>query len=329
MSGSPLAMPAEWMPHERVFIGFPHIFDEWGEPLAPAQVEIADFATAIADNGKGEAVHLVCNDDASAALARELAGPAVDVLVERIGDAWLRDTAAIIVGGGKARIGRDFGFNWWGGKYEIPGDEDVGARLAERFGFPVETCDWILEGGSIDVDGAGLCVTTEQCLLARNRNAGITKEQAEAWLRRDLGIERVLWLGDGLLNDHTDGHVDNLARFVSAGKLALPVAEGNDDPNAAIYADARARTEASGVEVIAIPSPGLTLREGEIVPASYMNFYIGNSVVAVPTYGMPNDDRAVAAIAALFPDRRTVGLRADAILSGGGSFHCISQQIPL
>lgn len=324
-----LRMPAEWAPHERVFIGFPHIFDEWGEPLAPAQIEIVRFASVIADGGNGEAVHLVCNDNASAELARSLADSAVDVIVEPIGDAWLRDTAAIIVGNASSRIGRDFGFNWWGGKYTIPGDEDVGARLAKRFGYPVESCDWILEGGSIDVDGEGLCVTTEQCLLATNRNTGITKAQAEEWLRRDLGIERVLWLGDGLLNDHTDGHVDNLARFVAPNTLALPVTEGNDDPNAAIYADAKARAEAFGVKVVPIPSPGLTIRDNEIVPASYMNFYIGNSVVAVPTYGMSNDDKAVEAIAALFPTRKTIGIRADAILTGGGSLHCISQQVPL
>lgn len=323
-----LRMPAEWAEQERVFIGFPHVFDEWGEPLGSAQIEIATFASTLADAGKDAIVHLVCNDEECAELARSLASPNVDIIVEPIGDAWLRDTAAIIVGNGPSRVGRDFGFNWWGGKYSIAGDEDVGKRLAERFGFPVEKCDWILEGGSIDVDGEGLCVTTEQCLLANNRNNGITKPQAEAWLKRDLGIERVLWLGDGLLNDHTDGHVDNLARFVAPNTLALPVAEGDDDPNAAIYADAKARAEAFGVKVVPIPSPGLTVRDGEIVPASYMNFYIGNGVVAVPIYGMPNDARAVEAIAALFPDRKVIGIRADAILTGGGSLHCISQQVP-
>ena len=323
-----LTMPAEWAPHECVFIGFPHVFDEWGEPLTSAQIEIARFASAIADNGKGETVHLICNDEASAELARNLVDPAVNVIIEPIGDAWLRDTAAIIVGEGAGRIGRDFGFNWWGGKYSIAGDEDVGKRLAERFNLPVEHCDWILEGGSIDVDGEGLCVTTEQCLLADNRNKGITKLQAESWLKRDLGIDRILWLGDGLLNDHTDGHVDNLARFVAPNTLALPVPEGDDDPNAAIYTDAKARAEAMGIIVVPIPSPGLTIRDDEIVPASYMNFYIGNSVVAVPIYGMPNDERAVEVIAALFPSRKTIGIRADAILTGGGSLHCISQQVP-
>lgn len=323
-----LTMPAEWAPHERVFIGFPHVFDEWGEPLSPAQVEIARFASAVADGGKGEVVHLVCNDEGSAELAQSLVEPFVNVIVEPIGDAWLRDTAAIVVGQGSERRGKDFGFNWWGGKYSIAGDEDVGARLARRFDLPVEPCDWILEGGSIDVDGKGLCVTTEQCLLADNRNKGITKKQAEDWLKRDLGIQRVLWLGDGLLNDHTDGHVDNLARFVAPNTLALPVAEGNDDPNVAIYTDAKARAEAMGVKVISIPSPGLTIRDDEIVPASYMNFYIGNTVVAVPIYGMPNDQLAVETIGALFPTRKAIGIRADAILTGGGSLHCISQQVP-
>ena len=325
---NPLRMPAEWAEQERVFIGFPHVFDEWGEPLAPAQIEIATFASTLADVGKGASVHLICNDAECADLARSLASPNVDIVVEPIGDAWLRDTAAIIVGNGATREARDFGFNWWGGKYSIAGDEDVGKRLAERFGLPVTQCDWILEGGSIDVDGEGLCVTTEQCLLADNRNKGITKAQAEQWLKRDLGIERVLWLGDGLLNDHTDGHVDNLARFVAPNTLALPVAEGDDDPNAAIYADAKARAESFGVKVVPIPSPGLTVRDGEIVPASYMNFYIGNGVVAVPIYGMPNDESAVETIAALFPDRQVIGIRADAILTGGGSLHCISQQVP-
>lgn len=321
-------MPAEWAPHERVVIGFPHIFDEWGEPLAPAQIEIANFATAIADGGRGEEVLLVCNDEASADLARNLVDDHVGIVVEPIGDAWLRDTAAIVVGTGSEREARDFRFNWWGGKYVIPGDEDVGARLARRFELRLTQCDWVLEGGSIDVDGTGLAVTTEQCLLARNRNPDISKVEVEQWLARDLGIDRLLWLGDGLLNDHTDGHVDNLARFVGPNRLALPVAEGDDDPNAAIHADAKARAEAFGVEVVPIPSPGLVIRDGEIVPASYMNFYIGNSIVAVPTYGQANDDLAVATIAALFTDRKVIGLRADAILTGGGSFHCISQQIP-
>ena len=147
-------------------------------------------------------------------------------------------------------------------------------------------------------------------------------------LERDLGFERIVWLGSGLLNDHTDGHVDNLARFVAPGRIAIPNL-GYDDPNEAIFRDAARRLRATKLDVVTLPSPGRILGEdGDIVPASYMNFYIGNSVVVVPQYGAPMDRAAVDVVQALFPGRVAMGLRADHILTGGGSFHCISQQVP-
>jgi agmatine deiminase len=322
-------MPAEWTPHERVWIGFPSFADYWGEPLAAAQRQIAAFANAVHDGGAGETVHLIAGTADAAALARDLVEDTVIVEQRVIGDIWLRDTGCIIVKDRAERVARNFGFNGWGDRYDYPGDQSIGEELAHSAGLNVSDCDWILEGGSIDVDGEGLAVTTVDCLLNPNRNASLDKAQIEARLRSDLGIERVLCLGDGLGNDHTDGHVDNLARFVGVNHLVIPEARDADDPNAAAYADSHERAQAFGCKVTALPSVGRFEQDGEAVPASYMNFYIGNTVVVVPTYGSRHDDEALAKLALLFPDRKIVGLPADAVLTGGGSFHCSSQQVPL
>ena len=313
----------EWAPHKAVWIGFPSHPELWAEDLDQAREEVAAFARAVHADGKGETVLLVAADEEAGAAARQLA-PFAEIVIEKFGDIWLRDTATIIAAD---RSARDFGFNGWGGKYDLPGDEDIGARLARHRGKRVVWCNWILEGGAIDGDGTGLVVTTEQCLLNPNRNPGMSRAAIEVRLAEDLGYDRVLWLGDGLLNDHTDGHVDNLARFVGEGRLAIPVASDND-PNWQVYQQAAARARAAGVTVVPMPSPGRVIRDDAIVPASYMNFYIGNAAVVVPLYGAPDDQAAIAQFAALFPNREVVGLRADAILTGGGSFHCISQQIP-
>ncbi|WP_336971026.1 agmatine deiminase family protein [Sphingobium aromaticiconvertens] len=322
-------MPAEWAPHDWVWIGFPTHAAEWPDAFESARAQIAAFANAVHADGKGEEVRLVVVNEGDAQAARALLDTSgVTIAVHRLGDVWLRDTAPIAVLGGANRALVDFGFNGWGGKYEMAGDEDIGARLAATTGFPLSTQPWIFEGGAVDTDGAGLFVTTEQCLLNPNRNPDLDRGKIETLLAGSLGLSDMLWLGDGLLNDHTDGHVDNLARFVAPGLLALPEATTPDDPNAAIYADARARARAHGVEVASIPSPGLVLVDGDPIPASYMNFYIGNAAVVVPIYGQPNDQAALNTFASLFPGRDIVGLPSDAILSGGGSFHCTSQQMP-
>jgi len=323
-----LRQPAEWARHDWVWIGFPSHPALWEEDLAPARAEVAAFANAVHAGGKGETVRLVAADLAASEAALALVDSGVIVEIEPFGDIWLRDTGPILVTGNGQRIARDFAFNWWGGKYDLPGDEDIGGRLAGTVSLAVTRHDWVFEGGAIDTDGSGLVVTTEQCLLNPNRNGGMTRAEIERRLAADLGLNRVLWLGDGLGNDHTDGHVDNLARFVGVNRLAIPVAAGDDDPNEAVYADARARAEAYGVAVVPIPSPGRIEVDGEAIPASYMNFYVGNAAVVVPQYGAANDEAAVQAIQALFPDRVAVGQRADHILTGGGSFHCISQQAP-
>ncbi len=320
-------MPPEWHKQEWLWIGFPHDESEWGGAFARAQEQLAAFASAVADSG--QEVRLLVRDAANEARARALVSAAVKLERRVYGDVWLRDTGPLVVldGAGHARAMR-FGFNGWGGKYLMAGDQTIGAELARDAGLEVQSCDWILEGGALDGDGTGLVATTGQCLLNPNRNPQLSREAIEQRLARDLGHDRVLWLGDGLLNDHTDGHVDNLARFVAPNVLALPVASGADDPNAQVYADARARALDFGVELRDVPSPGRMASGDFIEPASYMNFAITSQLVVVPTFGSPHDAEGVAAVAALFPDRATIGLPGDAVLAGGGGFHCASQQMP-
>lgn len=326
-----LRMPAEWEPHDWVWIGFPWNPDEWGgtEVLTRAQEQICAFADAVRAGGRGEEVRLVCNDERSADRARALLTADAQIIIERIGDIWLRDTGPIcVVDGAGERSLADFAFNGWGEKYLMPGDEDIGVRLAATAQMPCRTTPFIFEGGAVDTDGTGLFVTTEDCLLNPNRNPGLDRRQIETLLAGSLGLSTMLWLGDGLVNDHTDGHVDNLARFVAPGVIAIPQATTPDDPNATIYADASAHAKAHGLTVAPMPSPGLLTVDDSIVPASYMNFYIGNAAVIVPVYGRPNDGAMIEALRPFFPGRDIVPLPSDAILAGGGSFHCTSQQMP-
>jgi len=320
-------MPPEWAPQDLLWIGFPHAAGEWPDIMGDAQRQIADFASAVAETG--QEVRLIVRDAANEARARSLASAQV-VLEQRVyGDVWLRDTGPLVVlDEAGARFGQRFGFNGWGGKFLMDGDQTIGADLAESVGLDHAQADWVLEGGAVDGDGTGLVVTTTQCLRNRNRNPHLSQADIEMRLARDLGFDRVLWLGDGLLGDHTDGHVDNLARFVAPGTIAIPRATDANDPNAAIYGDARERARAFGLTVCEIPSPGHIGEGPDAEPASYMNFAICNDVVVVPIYGSVHDADAVAAIGDLFPGRATIGLRADAVLAGGGSFHCSSQQLP-
>jgi agmatine deiminase len=324
-----LYQPPEWAPHDAVWIGFPSAADLWLEDLEGAQEEVAAFAHAVHAGGKGERVLLVAAHQEAANAARKLTGDAADVIIAPLFDIWLRDTGPIMVSDGGKALALDYRGNGWGGKYPSPLDDDLARVLCEGSSFARFPRDWVLEGGAIDVDGAGLCITTGQCLLNPNRNPDLSRREIEARLAADLGLTQTLWLGVGLVNDHTDGHVDNLARFVASGVLALPESAGANDPNHAVFADAHDRAKEWPVKIVTVPSVGLLAdEEGEALPASHMNFYIGNAAVIVPTYGASSDMEAVKAIARLFPDRETIGLPANRILTGGGSFHCISQQLP-
>jgi agmatine deiminase len=330
--------PAEWDRHSSCWLAWPSHGHLWGEQLAPAQAEFAGLCLAIAEDG-GEALDLLVQDEAAEAEARVALAPVIaQVRFHRVpvGDIWLRDTAPIFVKNLSGALrSACFRFNGWGGKYVLPDDDQVAGRVAALNHVPRFDHNWILEGGSVEVDGEGTVLTTRQCLLNPNRNPGMDQAAIEAALREGLGAEKVLWLEEGLINDHTDGHIDTLARFVAPGVVVCMAAREADDPNAAtldrIAADLAAMTDARGrrLQVRCIPSPGLLRDEaGEPTPASYVNFYIGNRSVVVPTYGAPYDEEALAALAPLFPGRRVLGRSARAILSGGGAFHCITQQQP-
>ncbi|WP_257313070.1 agmatine deiminase family protein [Geothrix fuzhouensis] len=338
MSQPTCRQPAEWDRHSACWLAWPSHGHLWREHLAAAQAEWADLCRAIAEEG-GESLDILVQDATAEAGARAALAPVLGQVrfhLVPVGDIWLRDTAPIFVktAAGALRAAC-FGFNGWGRKYLLPDDDRVAGRVAALSGVPRTDHAWILEGGSVDVDGEGTILTTRQCLLNPNRNPGLDQGEIEAALCDGLGAERVLWLDEGLLNDHTDGHIDTLARFVAPGVVVCMEARDPADPNAAtldrLAADLAGFTDAKGrrLQVLRIPSPGVVRDEdGELMPASFVNFYIGNRSVVVPTYGTAYDEEAVAALTPLFPDHRVIGRSARAILSGGGAFHCITQQQP-
>ena len=331
-------MPAEWEPHEATWVAWPAAADLWQESLPEAQASFTALCDVIAGGGRGADVLRVLVTDAAAEDTARRALGHLSPELHRIpyGDIWLRDTAPLFLTDGEGRGACvRFGFNGWGGKYVLPHDAEVAERVAAASGQPGFAADFVLEGGSVEVDGEGTCLTTRQCLLNPNRNPGLDEAALESRLWETLGCRKVLWLDEGLQNDHTDGHVDTIARFVAPGVVACMEPAGAGDPNAKALRDiARALasfTDAAGrrLRVVTLPSPGRVLdREGRLMPASYVNFYIANRTVAVPAYGEPNDQPAARAVAELFPTRRVTGLPAKAILTGGGAFHCITQQQP-
>tara|TARA_B100000678_G_scaffold290879_1_gene305192 strand:- start:5185 stop:6213 length:1029 start_codon:yes stop_codon:yes gene_type:complete len=331
--------PPEWAPQDDILIGWPSHTSPWGsrEVLEAARIEIAAYANAILEAGKRfdgpkTGVKLLLEGTEAEAAARE-AVPGAGILNLPCGDTWLRDTGPILSWQGDRLKARSFGFNGWGGKYIYPGDEDLSVRLAPRLSADLIELDFILEGGSVDWDGEGYLLTTDECLINPNRNAGWTRTDAEATLKQALGASDVIWVRQGLVNDHTDGHIDNLARFVAPGHVVCQ-APAEDDPHAdrleGVYHDLASFRSADGrgLKITEIPSPGRVLDEdGEVMPASHMNFVITNQAVIIPGYN-ERAELAVSKLQTLFPGRRVLSVPAYHVLSEGGAFHCISQQVP-
>jgi agmatine deiminase len=334
-------MPAEWELHDAVWTAWPHDPDQWLEGLEPPQRALMAMVVAIVDlergRPRGERVELLVRDARDETCARALLGPAaIGVRFHhlRYGDVWLRDTGPIFVTRRGELSAARFQFDGWGGKYLMDGDAEVAAHVIAKTGVRGAEFDFVLEGGAVDVDGEGTVLTTRQCLLGGARNPGLDQDALEARLCWAIGAERVVWLDRGLANDHTDGHIDTLARFVMPGVVAcMEPAPGdpNRDALAGILADLDAARTAGGdrLEVVTVPSPGAVEdAAGNLMPASYMNFYVANTTVVVPTYGVAADDAAVSAIAAMFPTRRAVAVPGKPVVVGGGAFHCSTQQQP-
>jgi agmatine deiminase len=322
-------IPPEWAPHKAIWTAWPSAADLWGEDLEPARLEVAAMIRALHDEGRGDRMRVLAFGREAEASAKLALQQSAEIVPGAFGDIWVRDTGPIFSRTGSV----GFRFNGWGGKYQLPHDTEVAEQIARAASVELTRHDFILEGGAVEMDGEGTLLTTRQCVLNPNRNPDWDEAKAEAALKHALGVQKVLWLDEGLANDHTDGHIDNLARFVAPGRVVCQQSYG-DDPNADVLDEIAlslaAMKDAQGrkLDVIRIPSPGLIVDEDEdAVPASHMNFLIGNSTIVVPIYSDSGDD-AVNALGTLFPSRKIIGLSSHAILTGGGSFHCITQQEP-
>ena len=336
MSDTILHPPAEWGPHSAIWTAWPADEELWLENLAPAQAEVGAMVRALAADGpggrKGDRMKVLVNGPTAMLSAEKLIGEHAELIDALYGDIWLRDTGPVFYSNNRCAL---FTFNGWGGKYVLDHDDTVGAFVAIQAQADATRWDRVLEGGAVDCDGEGTILTTKECLLNPNRNPLMTPDQVRGLLGDALGGRAVIWIERGLLNDHTDGHVDNIARFVAPGVVVCQAPADADDPHAerleeianflTLQRDARGRM----LQVVQIPSPGRVENEdGEVVPASHMNFIIGNATVVVPTYGTATAQAAVDALKPFFPGRNVVGLPSKYILTGGGSFHCITQQQP-
>lgn len=330
-----VVVPAEWAPQKAMWTAWPANPDEWNGDLASPRRDVAELVRALSGSTD---VRVLANGAEAEASARAALGDAAGIVPARYGDIWLRDTGPIFAKSADGAVALRFATNSWGGKYDLPDDATVGDEIARLTGAPIRRFPFVLEGGAVDQDGDGTLLTTRQTLLNPNRN-GWSKAEAESALREAFGVRAIIWIDEGLQNDHTDGHIDNIARFVAPGEVVCQAPAGLDDPNAqtldAIASTLAAATDSQGrrLKVHRVPGVGLYRNAlGDVAPASYMNFVISNGVVVVPTYGTPTERAALAALQGVFKDRKVVGVSSRGLIgsgeAGGGSFHCITQQEP-
>jgi agmatine deiminase len=349
--GTPAAlgyrMPAEWHRHDATWLTWPKDPVTWPDRVPQVREIFLRMIEVLAEH---ETVNLLVDDEEAAADVRRcMTWPqASNVRLHLVPtvDSWIRDYGPNFIvraEGAGAGVGaaaslvafNDWGFNAWGDKYEtLKADDSIPARLEPILGLPRFPIDLVLEGGSIDVNGAGVVMTTEQCLLNVNRNPGHDRAAIERALRDYLGVRQVLWLGEGVAGDDTDGHIDDIARFVSPTTIVCALEDDPADANHEVLRDNVRRLElardADGqpYRVVTLPMPGPVMADSDRLPASYANFYIANNVVLLPVFGHANDSRAITVLQPLFPGRRVVPINCEPLVWGMGAIHCVSQQQP-
>jgi len=334
------SFPAEWHRHTATWLSWPHKEESWPGKIGLIYGRYAEFVKVLTE---GEIVRINVVDEQMAAFAKEqLLAVGVDLSTVEFyefatNDAWCRDhgPAFLINSETKQKAIVDWGYNAWGGKYPpFDLDDVIPTKIGAHFGLPVYHPGIVMEGGSVDFNGEGTLLTTTACLLNKNRNPQLSQEQIEEYLKSYYGVQQILWLGDGIVGDDTDGHIDDITRFINVDTVVTVVEENEDDENYHILQENLETLKTfkllngKALNIIELPMPSAVVYDGQRLPASYANFYIGNAAVVVPTYRDKNDERALEILRTCFPDRKVVGIDSTDIIWGLGSFHCLSQQEP-
>ena len=332
-------MPAEWEPHEATWLTWPQNEITWpGKRLAVVRDTYLQMLEGLLPNEK---VHLLLRDDQVQQEVLRFLKPKLNIqnlMIHQapVVDSWVRDYGPTFVKKGKEKAWCKWIFNAWGGKYtDLMEDTHI---FNPDSGLVSESCfdsKFILEGGSIEVNGKGTCLTTEQCLLNKNRNSSLSREEIEEKLRNYLGVSHILWLKEGIVGDDTDGHIDDITRFVDAQTVVTAFEEDESDENYLLLKENLDRlknmTDQDGkkLKVIKLPMPGIVADEGVRLPASYANFLIANEVVLLPVYGnVKQDDRAIKILKEIYPKREILPISCNDLVYGLGAIHCVSQQEP-
>lgn len=334
-------MPAEWEEQEAIWLSWPHNEITWpGKLLKEVENSYVEFVKAL---HAGQFIKLLVKDKSMKDKAKKMlsnAGVNISkVIFYRIPtvDAWIRDYGPtfLLSKDKKSKMMVKWEFNAWGGKYQdLMEDTKIPFEMNKHLKLEMLKAGFILEGGSIEVNGAGTLLTTEQCLLNKNRNPGLRKEEIEKMLKENLDVSNILWLKEGIVGDDTDGHIDDLARFVNKDTVVCAYEDDKADDNYEILKEnyealCRMKTEdGKPLKIMKLPMPGYVGDEEGRLPASYANFYIGNESVAVPVFGSANDKKALSVLEKSFPKHRVVGINCRAFVYGLGTLHCASQQEP-